>query len=808
MTRLKSLYVKDFRSIDGEVNLSFDAPIVLIHGPNGAGKTSLLSAIELALTGSVPSLSRAEPDYLTFLPHKDRPFGEVRLEIADEVGATRTADIRVTAEGITGAPLLARDQADYFSERSYLAQSTLGRLLEIYQHSEKKADSPLTRFVKELLGLDRMEALIGGLHSAGNIARLKAPVPAYGNARDEIAAKDSEFNNLLLDEVQVESAIKTQETALREQLLAIDPSLVEQLGDLSALRAQLEQDPDEERLLNLVRLKRELDVSQASWANANAAPGAAQRAAIETENSAARAALETWTKTQGNDLEALFNRAADLFPDLSDTSAPGNVDRADIFARRISPETTHIAASLDSHDQTLVQRDALVRQRDEARTRLRRLDEQIALAAEANEGLARALSDLGSHVHGDICPVCDRDFSETGPRSLAAHIAAKVGAMVEQAGRLQSLSRDRTNSATALAQLERELADATNSLLPDADISRLKARHANLVEIGKELDARRDLMVEGDALRSEAARTARALVVGQNADQSAVVLRNSLDDIARRVGVAVKGDDPTDDLIARIAEAISARDAGLSARQQSRRVAVDSLLALGNARDGKATARRALAATEAELAILRAQKAEADRMIEVAKDLVRQTREARGRVVRRVFNDELNAVWRDLFVRLAPEEPFIPAFAIPAGPGADIEAILETHHRRGGKGGNPRAMLSAGNLNTAALTLFLALHLSSKQKLPMLVIDDPVQSMDEVHIAQFAALLRTLSKQMKRQVVIAVHERSLFDYLCLELSPAFEGDRLNVIELGRNAIGQTISRWDPKLFVADRAIAA
>lgn len=808
MTRLKSLYVKDFRSIDGEVNLSFDAPIVLIHGPNGAGKTSLLSAIELALTGSVPSLSRAEPDYLAFLPHKDRPFGEVRLEIADEVGATRTADIRVTAEGITGAPLLARDQADYFSERSYLAQSTLGRLLEIYQHSEKKADSPLTRFVKELLGLDRMEALIGGLHSAGNIARLKAPVPAYGNARDEIAAKDSEFNNLLLDEVQVESAIKTQETALREQLLAIDPSLVEQLGDLSALRAQLEQDPDEERLLNLVRLKRELDVSQASWANANAAPGAAQRAAIETENSAARAALETWTKTQGNDLEALFNRAADLFPDLSDTSAPGNVDRADIFARRISPETTHIAASLDSHDQALVQRDALVRQRDEARTRLRRLDEQIALAAEANEGLARALSDLGSHVHGDICPVCDRDFSETGPRSLAAHIAAKVGAMVEQAGRLQSLSRDRTNSATALAQLERELAHATNSLLPDADISRLKARHANLVEIGKELDARRDLMVEGDALRSEAARTARALVVGQNADQSAVVLRNSLDDIARRVGVAVKGDDPTDDLIARIAEAISARDAGLSARQQSRRVAVDSLLALGNARDGKATARRALAATEAELAILRAQKAEADRMIEVAKDLVRQTREARGRVVRRVFNDELNAVWRDLFVRLAPEEPFIPAFAIPAGPGADIEAILETHHRRGGKGGNPRAMLSAGNLNTAALTLFLALHLSSKQKLPMLVIDDPVQSMDEVHIAQFAALLRTLSKQMKRQVVIAVHERSLFDYLCLELSPAFEGDRLNVIELGRNAIGQTISRWDPKLFVADRAIAA
>jgi hypothetical protein len=38
-----------------------------------------------------------------------------------------------------------------------------------------------------------------------------------------------------------------------------------------------------------------------------------------------------------------------------------------------------------------------------------------------------------------------------------------------------------------------------------------------------------------------------------------------------------------------------------------------------------------------------------------------------------------------------------------------------------------------------------------------------------VHIAQFAALLGD------RQVVTAVHERALFDYLTLELSPSFLG---------------------------------
>jgi ABC-type molybdenum transport system ATPase subunit/photorepair protein PhrA len=34
------------------------------------------------------------------------------------------------------------------------------------------------------------------------------------------------------------------------------------------------------------------------------------------------------------------------------------------------------------------------------------------------------------------------------------------------------------------------------------------------------------------------------------------------------------------------------------------------------------------------------------------------------------------------------------------------------------------------------------------------ILDDPVQSMDDVHIAHFAALLRTLSKEHGRQVMI------------------------------------------------------
>lgn len=179
---------------------------------------------------------------------------------------------------------------------------------------------------------------------------------------------------------------------------------------------------------------------------------------------------------------------------------------------------------------------------------------------------------------------------------------------------------------------------------------------------------------------------------------------------------------------------------------------------------------------------------------------------ARDAIVRQVFTSSLNRVWRDLFVRLAPEEPFVPVFRIRDSARGRVVAKLETVHRDGQPGGSPATMLSAGNLNTAALTLFLALNLSVERRLPWILLDDPVQSMDEVHVSQFAALLRTLSKEHGRRIVIAVHERALFDYLALELSPARPNDRLITVELSRSPEGVTLMQPGFKQYVEDRAL--
>src|SRR5271166_5483007 len=90
-----------------------------------------------------------------------------------------------------------------------------------------------------------------------------------------------------------------------------------------------------------------------------------------------------------------------------------------------------------------------------------------------------------------------------------------------------------------------------------------------------------------------------------------------------------------------------------------------------------------------------------------AKGLAQAARTIRTNVVRRVFDESLNKIWRQLFTRLAPDEQFVPAFAIPQHGTGRVVAELETLHRSGSRSGTPAMMLSGGNLNVAALTLFL-----------------------------------------------------------------------------------------------------
>jgi exonuclease SbcC len=313
-------------------------------------------------------------------------------------------------------------------------------------------------------------------------------------------------------------------------------------------------------------------------------------------------------------------------------------------------------------------------------------------------------------------------------------------------------------------------------------------------------------------MRQSVSEGAEAIRANAEARRDVAALRNSVErlsdlrvavsELCRVVAVAPPDDsESVDATLRRLEGNIGASISATESRVESRRRVVDLQRELARLQGDAKRKEEELAG----LTIRRQELDQAFRSAEQRRDQVRaisRTASAtRTAIVRQVFNQSLNEIWRDLFVRLAPSEPYVPAFRIPEDGGRPA-AQLVTMHRSGGQGGSPGAMLSAGNLNTAALTLFLGLHLVAGERLPLLVLDDPVQSMDEIHISQFAALLRTLSKEHGRRIVVAVHERPLFDYLALELSPAYEGDRLITVELKKTAGDSTVAEsafhyWQP-----------
>jgi len=218
---LKSLDINNFRSIRGHVYAPLDAKVVLVHGENGAGKTSLLSAVELALTGKVQSLERADPSYEKQLVHRSATEGSVLLKTLAGTSEPSFKAV-LNTDGALSIAALDEQRATFFRERAFLPQSLLGQLLQIYQDAGSDAGSPLAQFVGRILGLDRLDALEAGLKPFADVRNVRKNVEGWPAAENEKGRLD----RLLLDQ--------------RETRGALDEQVRTTLGELATLCTALE----------------------------------------------------------------------------------------------------------------------------------------------------------------------------------------------------------------------------------------------------------------------------------------------------------------------------------------------------------------------------------------------------------------------------------------------------------------------------------------------------------------------------------------------------------------------------------------
>jgi len=802
---LQAITISNFRSIRGTVTVPLDAPVVLIHGLNGAGKTSVLAAIELALTGQFAGAVPPQPGVLV---HRGSKQASIQLDTTDG-----TTSGTLAAKGLDLRPGLDDAEARFYTERCYLTQARLGRLLEIYQSAEGRSDTPLTRFIKDLLRLDRLDALVDGLHAVGDKRRLHKLVPRYGEVERELSKSQGRVEELQTSLQTLRAQRQTLINSLRTNaaLLGIaTPDVDNEVGPTQWQALFPDDGTIETELTLLTGARRELASAQRRLQQQASPDSTRVIAEAEAAAATARQLADEWRSATGTAFEGILDDLRELLPDLPSIASSGPSEAFDTALNRTSAELERCTTTLSKDEADGLSLESLGERIAQSQARLATIDSQIEGIGSGGDlkSLTQALSELVANVQGNDCPVCGRDFSEVSRQPLQAALTSRIANLSESAARLQSLISARTETSSNLRTTQDRQALTSSRLLPDGEKLALQRRSAALSQHLARLRAVEARVGDGADLLRAATTTATTLARANEANRAGSEVDIVVSDIAASIGVETSESGSTQQKVEAVRAYVGAR---ISALVERAALLTQARTAASQLTTVDAAVRESTAASEAavdRVESLTLALATAEQRREIAKLVSNRAITVRTSIAREVFNHSLNKLWRELFIRLAPGEPYVPAFRLPDGPRTDVIAELQTVHRDGDAAGSPQAMLSAGNLNTAALTLFFALHLSAVPQLPWLILDDPVQSMDEMHVAQLAALLRTITRQHQRQVILAIHERPLFDYLSLELGPGRPNDRLITVELSRERRGDTLVRPKYLTFEEDRAVPA
>lgn len=251
-----------------------------------------------------------------------------------------------------------------------------------------------------------------------------------------------------------------------------------------------------------------------------------------------------------------------------------------------------------------------------------------------------------------------------------------------------------------------------------------------------------------------------------------------------------------------------------------------ALVALANAADAAAVAGSAARLAAERAAALPRQQTQFDevrarlRIQEQAYEAARRTESAATSLAQRataaaaeLFRqrfDALEPLMNDIYARLDPH----PAFK-------RLDFRIETYRARGTATANvvddeeqieanPMLVFSSAQANAVVLSAFLALGWAAGDRgLPFVLLDDPLQAMDDVNVLGFADLARRIRRQ--RQLVVATHEDRFASLLERKLTGRADGEELIVHRfLGWSRSGPTIDsrRVDPRSDLRLRVLAS
>ncbi len=422
--------------------------------------------------------------------------------------------------------------------------------------------------------------------------------------------------------------------------------------------------------------------------------------------------LATQADTQKRRIGAAIVRAGEL------QATEGRVQEALERAGRLGEQRTQLAAQLARANESQ-------RKAEASRVRIRaRLDDvEVALRNVRSDRTrwAQFLTEARAFVQDDVCPVCEQGIDHD-------HVLSRLEQRVSQLPiRESDLVRRRADLVTRLRNAQKQMTTL------DGQVSQLRATDDQAAR-----DAARSAR-EVEAWRRETQQLEKQWGVRQLAEvaDSARSAETLLDPVADRIRAllteakAVQASDSLAQVMKDEEEANRQRDAN-----RTRRDAV-----------GRVKGTLASVATDAKAS-------------EVA-------------IVRAAIERQLPAL-QAVYERLQPH-PLFNSLDVRFDTFGDRG---EVYYRAslGDTSGNVGMMFSAAQLNAVAVCVFVTLNLMRPvAALDLLLLDDPVQNMDDYNVLGLIDLLRSV--RGSRQLVLSTHDDQLGQLFRRKLRPREPGQR-------------------------------
>jgi len=812
--RLTSLQVDDFRCIAGSHKVPLDAQVVLVHGANGTGKSSLMQAIEYALTGEVGDLRRYEEDYPRCLANHFVDAGARSVLTAIDEAGTRIEFV----SGSGGGLAVSSELGTYFRDRAFLSQAQLSRLFESYEEaSPTDGEQPLVRFVQDLLQLDDLMNLSEGVSVSLDIRNLRKRCPRLEpieRLRDDldVRLKQAEAERQKLEARQLQSVQQFNEQVEGsgiEGLRMIDATseLSVQLrsADEAAQHLSLIEDETAEFAGKLKNAASVLAEAEEALTDFEADVSELDKAVTKDREDAKRKLqdCEKTLSTLRTDLETTARTAA-----LELGSLPGIEDDLAFF-EGVERWVTESIAALETRRNRLAQirseLSGLEQSLAAGELSAKKLSEQPDQDLKRVEELSALLASAEELIIDDVCPVCDLHY-HGDDANLGRHVKEKMARLedenrvaVERARQRREVEEKNERLRVQVSALKAEIAEG---LTLDEATDRVSALERLLQKLEKSGEAReavrsnlKSMSRAEQRLKSIEATSARMREAAGSLTGLCHELSIKLDDVAAPLPVLV-------DVVGRgIAELTEATDKRLEHANGLKSLLQDAR----SATEGRVDAARKAKALQETQAEISRRLTEVNKIRNTAREMADASSKTRAEALSRLIDHDLNGLWQDLFSRLVPAERFKPRLTTPEVRLRRLKVAAKVF----APDVDPLcagSTLSAGNLNTAALCLFLSLNLIEATRLPVLVLDDPVQSMDDIHLVNFAALLAALARDAGRQLIVSAHEKPLYDYLMHELGPTREGDATLGLEIGHDSAGDWYCRETRKVWQPDKVL--